>query len=117
MNYNYIDLTYVNEIAEGNNELIKELITIFKSQVDEYITEFNQHLEDKNWQSLGALAHKAKSSAAVMGLKTLADDLKRLEIMAKEGNETHLYPEIVKDYESITKNAIIELDEHASKLD
>lgn len=114
--YQYIDLTYVNEIAEGNNDLIVELIDIYKSQVDEYILEFKKYLETENWLSLGALAHKSKSSAAVMGLNSLATDLKELEILAKSQQKIETYPTYIKKFEEISRNAVIELDQHLQTL-
>jgi len=114
--YKYIDLTYVNEIAEGNNELIQELIGIYKSQVDEYIVDFHKYLETQNWDSLGALAHKSKSSAAVMGLHSLAIDLKELEILAKSHEKTETYHTYVEKFEHISKNAVLELDDFLLSL-
>ncbi|HBF89206.1 MAG TPA: hypothetical protein DDX39_11245 [Bacteroidales bacterium] len=115
--YKHIDLTYVTEIADGNNDLIRELVTIFKSQVIEYRAEFYLHLNNENWESLGALAHKAKSSVAVMGIKILAADLKRLELLAREAKDISVYPEIVKSFDIITNEAVVELDDYVSKLD
>jgi HPt (histidine-containing phosphotransfer) domain-containing protein len=114
--YKYIDLTYIKEIAEGNNELIVELVDIYKLQVKEYIVDFNKFLESKNWDSLGALAHKSKSSAAVMGLNALASDLKELEILAKNHSETETYLNYIKKFEEISNNAVAELDNYISTL-
>ncbi len=62
-----------------------------------YIREMKSLLVSKNYTSLGLLAHKAKSSVAIMGMNDLAQMLKTFELQAKEGKETHLYEHMWKD--------------------
>ncbi len=104
------DLSYLITISEGNNILIKDLIEIFKSQVPEYISEFRQYLETRNWKALGSTAHRAKSSMAMMGIRILETKLKELEILAKSEEQTETYPEYISLFEEIAAKAVVELD-------
>jgi len=106
-----IDLTYMKSLAGDDNELIKELIDIFKMQVPEFIDEMNQHYNNKDWESLSQIAHKAKSSLDVMGLSETQSKLKELELMAKEGTNVEQYKEIIDLFEATCRQAIIDADE------
>jgi HPt (histidine-containing phosphotransfer) domain-containing protein len=67
-------------------------------------------LVSKNYTSLGLLAHKAKSSVAIMGMTSLADMLKTFELQAREGKEPQLYEHYLERFKNETEGAILELD-------
>jgi len=104
------DLSYLQEMAGGNKMLILEMISIFKSQVAEFADEMDKLLGNKEYELLGKLAHKAKSSVAIMGMSDLAEDLKTLELLAKDKKNTRLYPTILKNFREGTSEAIEELE-------
>lgn len=110
------DLTYLTNMSGGNTGIVKEMIAIFTEQVLEYIDEMQRYLADKDYMAMGRLAHKAKSSVAIMGMTELAADLKTLELIAKEGIETEKYPDLVERFVNQCKLAIDELKEKDSQL-
>jgi HPt (histidine-containing phosphotransfer) domain-containing protein len=105
------DLSYLKEMSGGNDELILEMIGIFRDQVKEFLQGMEEHLEKKEYELLGKLAHKAKSSISIMGLNELAIELKSLELKAKTGVDTEKYPAIIDRFRIETTEAVIELDE------
>jgi HPt (histidine-containing phosphotransfer) domain-containing protein len=105
-----IDLSYLREMSGGNKELILEMISIFKSQTIELGKDMDQLLESKQYELLGKLAHKAKSSISIMGLEELAQSLKNLENSAREGKSIGTYAAIVAGFKQETSEAIKELD-------
>jgi len=96
--FTYADLTYLESMSMGSNELIIEMIQIFIDQLPEFTEGLTEHLQDGDYMALGALAHKAKSSVAVMGMESLATDLKTLELSAKAGTNADQYPALVKRF-------------------
>ncbi len=107
----FVNLSYLKSVAENDNNIIIEFINIFKSQVPEFIKELNTAYNAKDWQTLGAVAHRAKSSVAMLGITQLESDMKNLEISAKEEKEIEKYPLIISKFEEISKLVIIELGE------
>jgi HPt (histidine-containing phosphotransfer) domain-containing protein len=104
------DLSYLREMSGGNTELVLEMIKIFKDQVVEFGREMDQHLAKEEYELLGKLAHKAKSSVSIMGLQDLARDLKELENLAREGKKVKDYSVIISKFKQVTSEAIEELD-------
>ena len=82
--FHYIDLTYLNSIADNNQEIIKELIEIFIDQVPEFTDGLLKSFSLNDWNQVAAIAHKAKSSVISMGMNETGNhDLKNLELLAK----------------------------------
>jgi HPt (histidine-containing phosphotransfer) domain-containing protein len=114
--FTYADLTYLESMSMGTNELIVEMIQLFVDQLPEFTEGLTTHLKNKDYKALGALAHKAKSSVAVMGMDSMATDLKTLEISAKEGINPELYPILVNRFiEQVTLTST-ELEAYAQTI-
>lgn len=96
--------------------MVKEMVQIFIDQVPEFSGEMKEFLEKKDYQSLGLLAHKAKSSVAIMGMNELADKLKKFELLAKEQKEVESYASYIDNFEESCQNAVQELNEIIKNL-
>ncbi len=114
--YKFIRTDYIEMVSGGDAELKRELISIFREQVAEFYEEMKSLLSDKKYASLGQLAHKAKSSVAIMGMDELAEMLKTLELKAVNGIDSDDYGSIVERFGSDTKSALIELESLINKL-
>jgi len=111
------DLTYLKNMSAGNKDLVLEMIGIFKRQVLEFGDDMGRFYEKKEFENLGRLAHKAKSSISIMGLDELAKDLKVFENIAKAGTDVEQYPKFIEKFKTETAEAVVELDEVANNLD
>jgi HPt (histidine-containing phosphotransfer) domain-containing protein len=110
MDYKYIKIEYLEMVAGGDSDLLKELVSMFKDQVAEFNSEMDVLFREKNYYALGNLAHKAKSSVAIMGLDSLANMLKTFELQANEGKNSDMYESYISRFENDTKHAISELE-------
>ena len=108
------DLSYLVDMTEGNKGLISEMIEIFSTQVNQYRSLMLQFYIEENWEEISQLAHKAKSSVAIMGMKDLAQKLKELELLARDGKDTESYPVMIDDFRNECKIAITELQDYVS---
>ncbi len=106
------DLSYLETMTEGDKVLIRELIGIFSTQVEEYGKQMQIFLEENNWKELSKLAHKAKSSVAIMGMKELAEEMKQLEISASKEEKTDTFSSQVKRFRSQCYDAVLELQQY-----
>lgn len=111
MDYKFINTEYLDSVAGGDIEIIREIVNMFKEQIVEFHNEMKSFLEQKNYFSLGLLAHKAKSSVAIMGMNDLATMLKTFELHAKEGKEPEKYQSYIDRFRNETAEAAKELDD------
>ena len=108
--FKHINLDYLNEISEGSGDLKRDLISMFIKQVPVFSDQLNSYYQNGDYHSLGKLAHKIKSSVAMMGINDLATDMKTLENIAGEGIEKEKYPIIITKFKEISTEAINELN-------
>lgn len=111
MDYKFVNTEYLDSVSGGDNQIIIEIIGIFREQVVEMYDEMSKLMANKDYKSLGMLAHKAKSSVAIMGMNDLADMLKTFELQAKESQDTELYESYIDRFKKETTAAVTELDD------
>jgi HPt (histidine-containing phosphotransfer) domain-containing protein len=111
MDYNFIKLDILESVSEGDPEIVREIVDIFKIQAGEIYEEMKVLLSEKNYVALGLLAHKAKSSVAIMGIDDLAAMLKTFEIQAREGVETARYNSYIDRFKTDVDAAMVELED------
>jgi len=113
--FTYADLEYLESMSLGN-EMIAEMIDLFVQQVPEFTEGLTSLLANGDYPALGALAHKAKSSAAAMGMNSTAADLKTLELTAKAGEEIDNYPVLIQRFIDQVTLTVEELKTYANTI-
>jgi HPt (histidine-containing phosphotransfer) domain-containing protein len=73
------DLSYLNQVFQGNKEMVNNIINLFLQQVPGYITEMEECVRKNEPMSLHPLAHKAKSSISMLGIKDMESDILKIE--------------------------------------
>ena len=105
------DLNYLKTMSGGDSKFIREMISLFRDQIEEYKSIMPELLQNKDYDGLSKVAHKAKSSVAVMGMAEVAELLKELDEVLADSNLTDsdclelgkkLKKEIAKKYEAST---------------
>jgi len=103
------DLKYLQQMTGNDSQIMAEMIELFLNQLAEMQEEVESLLNEKKWFELSRLAHKIKSSALVMGAEQMSNDLKELELLAKEGKSTEKYPEYIARFNSMVDSVEKEL--------
>lgn len=116
MNYKFINTQYLNSVTGGDPDISREIINMFREQSAEIHSEMLENFSKKNYPYLGQLAHKAKSSVAIMGMNDLAIMLKSFELQAKNGTESGLYESYIFRFKSETEAAFTELEDYVNNL-
>jgi len=108
--YKYIDLTYIESVGSDDPKFKNELIDIFKKQIPVLITQLTNNLENKNYKELGSIAHKAKSTVAILGITKLQNDMKQLEIYCKTNTHSEEYKIIIDDFIKLSNKVLQEIE-------
>ncbi len=111
------NLKYLRDITEGDNESMREIITLFIEQVPEFISNLKKHLAEQNYTALGNEAHKAKSSVMILGMTNLGQDLKSLQLATISKTKTETYAGHVDRFENQCLIAVEELKKVLSEMD
>ena len=108
-----LDLSYIESVCDGDQELMQELIDVFVMQVPEFFEEFDTAFQAKDAVTLSKIAHKAKSTVSIMGLSDLAEKLSKLEQEASEGAFSEDYIEYITFFKEECNWTVEELKKRA----
>ena len=101
----------------GGDENFKlELISLFIQQMPMLLVGLEKALQDNDFKQLSAVAHKTKSSVALMGIETLRADMAELEQKAKTGDDIELYKRIVTNIISVSTDVLTEIETYRESL-
>lgn len=103
-------------MSGNSTELIIELIDIFNDQVIEFSSNLQTYLDNKDYDALGKLAHKAKSSVSIMGMNELSEKLRDLEMHTKEAVNIEDYQEYVNFFKTESLEAVKELKDYRNEI-
>jgi HPt (histidine-containing phosphotransfer) domain-containing protein len=103
------DLTMIREIAHGNNDFIKKMMSLFIDTMPPAISEMNEHIVQSNWAGMGAVAHKIKPSIDTMGIDLLKEDIRTLERNGKDGINLEDIPALMGKVEAVIERIISDI--------
>ncbi len=110
------DLSYIDEIADGDPEFKSELIKQFLEQTPEFINNIILLCKDKKWGEAGKIAHKFKPTLMYVGLSDANRKMQKVEIFCETGIDTDKIEGIVRDVENTCRSAYPELKEALTGL-
>lgn len=110
-----VDFSYLNEVSGGDYSVMNEFIQIFKEQLPEFIQQFNYAIDNNDYQSFAAIAHKAKSSVSVFGMHRWATILKQIQIDINQGIIPDNLKQVIIDFEKDSLEIIEEAIKYAHK--
>ncbi|MFV8339474.1 PAS domain S-box protein [Flavobacterium sp. LB3P21] len=107
-----IDLVYLNQRTKSNPKLMMEMISLYLDQTPPLINTIKQSLEEKNWDLLGAAAHKMIPSFSIMGISTNFENIaKKIQEFAIAQEKSEGIEDLVMQLEEICLQACQELQE------
>ncbi|MBG6188554.1 ATP-binding protein [Flavobacterium sp. CAN_S2] len=108
----YINLVYLNQRTKSNPALMLEMIASYLQQTPPLINTIKKSLEEKNWELLGAAAHKMIPSFSIMGISTDFENMaKKIQDFAIAQEKTEGVADLVLELEKICLLACEELQE------
>jgi len=108
-NFSFIDTKYLYNVSK-NNDFLKKIFSLFKQEVQVFIKDLPKYLEEKNFEDLSGLVHKAKSSISILGMIKQAESMKLLETDIRNLNHSETYEERINQFISDCKNAVSEIE-------
>jgi len=80
-----LDLSILEEIADGSNEFLVESIDMFLHQTPELLTIIANGLAAEDWTTVAQASHKLKPNLGFFGMLISQAMMQEIELMAKAG--------------------------------
>lgn len=78
-----VDLTFLNEISDGDQEFITDVLQTFLEEMPKDMTQLRSAITTENIVEIGKVAHKTKSTLQTLGLHDLKEMAFEIERSAK----------------------------------
>ena len=81
-----LDLTLLQEIADGSDEFIVESIDMFLQQTPASLQDVSNAFDEMDWATAGAAAHKINATLGFFGMLNSQALIQQIEQSCKTGN-------------------------------
>jgi CheY-like chemotaxis protein/HPt (histidine-containing phosphotransfer) domain-containing protein len=103
------DLTMIHSVSGGDMAFIKKMILLFIETVPQNVQELVDATGQKNWEQVSKMAHKLKSTVDSMGIRSIHDQIRSVEMNAKNQEQLDLMPNMVRNVESVVSVCVQQL--------
>ncbi|MES2377967.1 MAG: Hpt domain-containing protein [Bacteroidota bacterium] len=80
-----LDLTLLQEIADGSDEFIVESIDMFLQQTPPSLLDISNAFDEMDWATAAAAAHKMKATLGFFGMLNSQSLIQQIELSCKTG--------------------------------
>ncbi|MCP4521093.1 MAG: Hpt domain-containing protein [Cytophagales bacterium] len=113
---NILDLSYLTNAAQGDDEFILTMINSFLKNTPSYLEEINEHLQNRSYDSLSTIIHKYKGTVVIVGGTEIQDNIQMIEDLCREtSRQTQVIEEHSQKVISLSKQATEELTSFVQK--
>jgi hypothetical protein len=103
------DLAMIRSVSGGDEAFIRKMILLFIDTVPQNVKELVDASGQKNWEQVSKMAHKLKSTIDSMGIRSIHDQIRSVELNAKNQDGLDLLPGIIRQVESVVSACIQQL--------
>ena len=114
--YKYIDLSYMDLMADGDVEMKKTMLGMLIDELPSEIEKMVGLSEASDWGNLKSVSHKLKSTLAFVGNETLTISNNEVEKISKDEVGIEQIPSFIQKLTHQSGLALIELRSEFDKL-
>lgn len=113
--YKYINLEYLYEVADGDIDFVKEIITDYLSKVPDQFKQLGKVASEGDLEAIKFVVHKMKSSFQFMGVQSLVDYSQQIE-NAPDESRIKMYELHGEQMKLIVEEVLVELEDKLKSL-
>ncbi len=111
-----IDLSYMDLMADGDNDMKKVMLELLFDEPVEEIKSMYGLNKNQDWDSLKKVSHKMKSTLAFVGNDTITNVNKEIEQISMDVSETEKLPVLISQLDKMYEVVLVQLKEEHQKL-
>ncbi|MFK8101524.1 MAG: Hpt domain-containing protein [Saprospiraceae bacterium] len=105
----HIDLSYLNLMSDGDDSMKKVMLEMLFEELPTEINAMRALLDGANWQELGSVSHKMKSTLSFVGNESMTEANKNIEENVKAERELNAIPAHIETLENMLPQVMEEL--------
>jgi HPt (histidine-containing phosphotransfer) domain-containing protein len=112
-----LDLSYLQDVANGSNEFMIEMIQLFLDQTPGYFEQLDQLIKDLNWPLVAEISHKIKPTLTFMGIESARANMAEIEQNARNLENLETIPPAFKLLKEMSVELFLKLAQIKSDLE
>ena len=112
-----LDLSYLQDVANGSKEFMIEMIKLFLDQTPGYFEQLDQLIKDLNWPLVAEISHKIKPTLTFMGIESARANMAEIEQNARNLKNLETIPPAFKLLKDMSVQLFIKLAQVKSDLE
>jgi HPt (histidine-containing phosphotransfer) domain-containing protein len=112
-----LDLSYLQDVANGSNEFMIEMIQLFLDQTPGYFEQLDQLIKDLNWPLVAEISHKIKPTLTFMGIESARANMAEIEQNARNLENLDTIPPAFKLLKEMSVELFLKLAQIKSDLE
>lgn len=112
-----LDLSYLQDVANGSNEFMIEMIQLFLDQTPGYFEQLDQLIKDLNWPLVAEISHKIKPTLTFMGIESARANMAEIEQNARNLENLETIPPAFKLLKDMSVELFLKLAQIKSDLE
>ncbi len=112
-----LDLSYLQDVANGSNEFMIDMMEMFLKQTPGYFEQLDQLIKDENWPVVADISHKIKPSLTFMGIESARVSLDEIEHNARNLKNLETITPAFKILKEMSEQLFIKLAQVKSDLE
>ncbi len=105
------DLTYLIELSRGRLEFVKKMMVLFCNLVEENSNLIEQAFQQKDLKTIQQTAHRIKPSVNQMGVHSLTDKIRELELYSIQSGSWEILGNLVDTVLTILRKVVHQIRE------
>ena len=111
-----IDLDYLEQLSEGDNDFSISMLSYFLDNTPGVLQDMKQFCREGDWKALRNVAHKFKPQLTFMGIKSIFQDVENIEQFANKVENTDQIPALIDRATEVCLKAMEEIRVELEKL-
>lgn len=116
-NQSVTDLSYLREIAMGDEEIIKDTTKAFLEDTPKSLDKLTDYYADQQWDKLYKEAHRIKPSLKYLGMSRASELIIEIEKQARSRQISDDLGSKIQEFKTICSKALDELPEKLDAFD
>jgi len=110
------EVNLLNKRTGYDPELLKEMFLVFKEKYQEYFDLLRIRYHGDDWKGVSEIAHRAKSSVAIMGMETIRERFNKIETVTADGNVFPEFEDTLNQLQDDVQVAIQQIEDYIQTL-
>ena len=107
--YKYVDPGHINEMADGDDDFILQIIEIYLTTIPDNVNKLSEIAAGNDYANIIFYTHKLRGSLNFIGGKPLIETLDKIDELCNAQTALPTIRELVKEVSVISKHIITEL--------